>query len=323
MDAPTTEISRPAGRPAAGHGRRRPPATLRRPGLLLGTAVAGALIAGVLVGPDPAAEAQAGTEETVTVAQALGLPAQVGPSTEAPQVQPQDLQSLGEVAASRGSREAAETAAQQAQAGADQAVRDAQAAAEAARVAAEAQAAAEAAAAEAARVAAEAEAAAAAERAEQEAASSSSGTSGPAAGSSASVPEEAPAASSGGTTASRVARITNTSGPVRSVVQAAADAVVSNVPGAASITLGGTRPSATDPGGHPSGLALDFMVMSDAALGDAIVQYHRDHWDELGVDYLIWEQRMLSSPGGSWKAMEDRGGVTANHFDHVHVNYQG
>jgi hypothetical protein len=32
---------------------------------------------------------------------------------------------------------------------------------------------------------------------------------------------------------------------------------------------------------------------------------------------------MLSSPGGSWKAMEDRGGVTANHFDHVHVNYTG
>jgi hypothetical protein len=120
-----------------------------------------------------------------------------------------------------------------------------------------------------------------------------------------------------------VARISNTSGPVKPVVQAAADAVVSNVPGAASITLGGTRPSATDPGGHPSGLALDYMVLTDSALGDAIVQYHIDHWDELRVDYIIWEQRMLSSPGGSWKAMADRGSPTANHMDHPHVNYRG
>jgi hypothetical protein len=65
------------------------------------------------------------------------------------------------------------------------------------------------------------------------------------------------------------------------------------------------------------------MVMSDAALGDAIVEYHKAHWDELGVDYIIWQQRMLSSPNGSWKAMADRGGATANHMDHPHVNYRG
>ena len=63
--------------------------------------------------------------------------------------------------------------------------------------------------------------------------------------------------------------------------------------------------------------------MTDAALGDAIVAYHRAYWDELGVDYLIWQQRMLSSPGGSWKMMENRGSPTANHMDHVHVNYRG
>ena len=32
----------------------------------------------------------------------------------------------------------------------------------------------------------------------------------------------------------------------------------------------------------------------DAALGDAIVEYHIAHWDELGVEYIIWQQRMLS-----------------------------
>jgi LysM repeat protein len=122
---------------------------------------------------------------------------------------------------------------------------------------------------------------------------------------------------------SATARITNTAGAIKPQAQAAADAVVSNVPGAAGITLGGTRASAVDPNGHPSGLAVDYMVMTDAALGDAIAQYHVDHWDELGVEYVIWEQRILTSPTGSWKPMEDRGGVTANHFDHVHVNYAG
>ena len=76
---------------------------------------------------------------------------------------------------------------------------------------------------------------------------------------------------------------------MRPQAQAAANAVVSNVPGAAGITIGGTRASAADPGGHPSGLALDYMVLSNDALGDAIVAYHIAHWDELGVEYIIWQ----------------------------------
>jgi hypothetical protein len=128
----------------------------------------------------------------------------------------------------------------------------------------------------------------------------------------------APAAS---TAATAVARISNSSGAVRPQAQAAADSVVSNVPGADGITIGGTRPTAADPGGHPSGLALDYMC--SPALGDAIAEYHIAHWDELGVEYIIWQQRMLSSPGGAWKAMASRGSATANHMDHVHVNYRG
>jgi hypothetical protein len=120
-----------------------------------------------------------------------------------------------------------------------------------------------------------------------------------------------------------IAKISNSAGPVRPQAQAAANAVVSNVPGADSITIGGTRSSAADPGGHPSGLALDYMVMSDSALGDAIVEYHIAHWDSLGVDYIIWQQRRLASPGGSWRGMENRGSATANHMDHPHVNYRG
>jgi hypothetical protein len=93
------------------------------------------------------------------------------------------------------------------------------------------------------------------------------------------------------------------------------------VPGAGTVTIGGTRASATDPHGHPSGRALDYMVLSNAALGDAVVQYHLAHWNELGVEYVIWQQKILTSPTGTWQQMEDRGSATANHFDHVHVNY--
>jgi LysM repeat protein len=130
----------------------------------------------------------------------------------------------------------------------------------------------------------------------------------------------APLAESAPTT---TAEIINSAGDVQPQVQAAADRVVSDVPGAADLTIGGTRASATDPNGHPAGLALDFMVGTDADLGDAIVQYHVANWDELGVEYLIFEQQILLSPTDSWRPMEDRGSVTANHFDHVHVNYEG
>ncbi|SHN56170.1 LysM domain-containing protein [Geodermatophilus obscurus] len=119
------------------------------------------------------------------------------------------------------------------------------------------------------------------------------------------------------------ASITNSAGNVAPQAQAAANRVVSEVPGADAITIGGTRASATDPNGHPSGLALDYMVGSDAALGDAIVAFHVAHWDELGVEYVIWQQRILTSPTGAWKAMADRGSATANHMDHPHVNYVG
>ena len=119
-----------------------------------------------------------------------------------------------------------------------------------------------------------------------------------------------------------VAHISNTFGPVRPQTQAAADTVVTNVPGSGALTIGGTRPSAIDPAGHPSGLALDYMVLSNKALGDAIVAYHRAHWDELGVKYLIWQQRYLPGPDAAWQPMADRGSPTQNHFDHVHVNYR-
>jgi hypothetical protein len=107
---------------------------------------------------------------------------------------------------------------------------------------------------------------------------------------------------------------------VKPQTQAVADAIVANVPGAGDITIGGTRASAADPLGHPEGCATDWMVNENTALGDAIVDYVIPNWDALGIDYVIWQQAMLSEPGGQWKPMADRGSPTANHLDHPHID---
>jgi hypothetical protein len=79
--------------------------------------------------------------------------------------------------------------------------------------------------------------------------------------------------------------------------------------------IGGVR--AGDPGDHGSGHAVD--IMTSTAQGDAVAQYLQGRAGELGIKYLIWKQRRWA-PGGSWVPMEDRGSVTANHYDHVHVS---
>jgi hypothetical protein len=68
---------------------------------------------------------------------------------------------------------------------------------------------------------------------------------------------------------------------------------------------------------HPNGLAVDFMV--DTATGNDLAECVLRNQDALGVKYVIWRQRI--NFGSGWKAMEDRGGETANHFDHVHVSF--
>jgi hypothetical protein len=278
--------------------RRASAAPSRGMAYSLGVATVCAMVVIDLAAGDPAATASTQEQSSsIAVADALGIDGNgVDPAaTEDPAL-------LGQLAASRSARDEERTAAATVQAKAEQAATAARAAA-------------------AAKAAAEAAAAAAAKAAAQEAARVAQ----------AAVPEQAavaaaaaPAAvaAAAGTAASVIANISNSAGGVRPQAQAAANKVVSNVPGAAGLTIGGTRASATDPNGHPSGLALDYMVGSDSGLGDAIVAYHIAHWDELGVEYIIWQQRMLSSPGGSWSTMDDRGSSTANHMDHPHVNYR-
>ncbi|MGA8986424.1 SH3 domain-containing protein [Aeromicrobium sp.] len=75
-------------------------------------------------------------------------------------------------------------------------------------------------------------------------------------------------------------------------------------------------------GEHATGQALDIMVSSD--LGNEVAAFVMEHRAELGVEYIIWRQRIwrpATSPG--WRGMSDRGGATANHMDHVHVTTYG
>lgn len=86
-------------------------------------------------------------------------------------------------------------------------------------------------------------------------------------------------------------------------------------------SYGGLRSG--DGGEHGSGRALDVMV--SGSLGDSIASWLRDNYQELGISELIWSQRIWTVQRSSegWRWMEDRGGATANHYDHVHVSVYG
>jgi hypothetical protein len=86
-------------------------------------------------------------------------------------------------------------------------------------------------------------------------------------------------------------------------------------------SYGGVRSG--DGGEHGSGRALDIMV--SGSTGDEIAAYVKSHYRELGVSEVIWQQRIWTVQRSSegWRGMEDRGGTTANHFDHVHVTVYG
>ena len=79
--------------------------------------------------------------------------------------------------------------------------------------------------------------------------------------------------------------------------------------------------------GHNTGMSVDFMVPVGSAQGDQLAEYLTKNMNELGVYYIIWKQRFympqynMYGPANTWNLMPDRGGVTANHYDHVHVSF--
>ncbi|MGD7789549.1 SH3 domain-containing protein [Propionibacteriaceae bacterium Y1700] len=83
-------------------------------------------------------------------------------------------------------------------------------------------------------------------------------------------------------------------------------------------SYGGVRADALPE--HPSGRALDCMISSNAT-GWEIARYVRANASSLGVTQVIFDQHIWTTQrsGEGWRQMEDRGGATANHQDHVHV----
>lgn len=81
-------------------------------------------------------------------------------------------------------------------------------------------------------------------------------------------------------------------------------------------SFGGYRPG--DGGDHGSGNAVDVMV--SGAAGWEIARYLQSRAGELGITYIIYEQQIWMVGDSGWEWMEDRGSVTANHYDHVHVS---
>lgn len=85
------------------------------------------------------------------------------------------------------------------------------------------------------------------------------------------------------------------------------------------VTAYGLRPG--DSGDHGTGLAVDFMVPVGSELGDAIANFAISNMGSYGISYVIWEQQIYGDWSYSWVPMEDRGSITDNHYDHVHVSF--
>lgn len=88
-------------------------------------------------------------------------------------------------------------------------------------------------------------------------------------------------------------------------------------------TIGGVG-QRSNPSDHPHGNAIDLMTMKDRATGQMLADFFVRFASELGVKYVIWEQRIASAKNGwEWRGMEDRGSATANHMDHPHISFYG
>ncbi|WP_240489734.1 transglycosylase SLT domain-containing protein [Actinomadura atramentaria] len=93
-------------------------------------------------------------------------------------------------------------------------------------------------------------------------------------------------------------------------------------------SVGCLRPG--DPQDHGKGMACDFMTSrigkrstgSEEALGDRTAAYAIANASRLGIKYVIWKQRIFNISRGDkkWRRMGDRGSITQNHYDHVHIS---
>lgn len=116
--------------------------------------------------------------------------------------------------------------------------------------------------------------------------------------------------------------------PMNAGLQPKTAAFKEEVASAYGITsFSGYRPG--DPGDHGKGLAIDFMVPVSSTLGDQVAQHAINNMASRDISYVIWKQQFYApfnsiyGPANTWNPMPDRGSVTENHYDHVHVSLNG
>lgn len=89
--------------------------------------------------------------------------------------------------------------------------------------------------------------------------------------------------------------------------------------------IGGYREG--DPQDHGKGLAVDVMVPVGSEVGNQVAQYAVDNISNAGISYVIYRQQFYApvdniyGPANTWNQMPDRGSITENHYDHVHVSF--
>jgi hypothetical protein len=93
-------------------------------------------------------------------------------------------------------------------------------------------------------------------------------------------------------------------------------------------SIGCYRPEAS--GEHPLGRACDFMLSTGGIMptaanvqrGYQIAAWAQANASQLGIMYIIYRQRIwdIRMASSGWVSMADRGSITANHFDHVHIS---
>lgn len=103
-------------------------------------------------------------------------------------------------------------------------------------------------------------------------------------------------------------------------VQAFANSACKYVSACSNGTYRGHSPTASR--------AVDLMVSkygtytsAGSTKGDALAAFATANRKKFGIMYVIWKQKINSFDGRGWRQMENRGSITQNHFDHVHVSF--
>jgi hypothetical protein len=107
--------------------------------------------------------------------------------------------------------------------------------------------------------------------------------------------------------------------PVRPHVQLFVDEACRRVSACRASTYEGHQPSADLAVDFPTGEDYGKVPTDGHAFGDRLAEFAVESRAAYRITYVIYRQRI--NLGSGWEPMEDRGSVTANHYDHVHVSF--